>query len=126
MGVKFQPLVKSGLTLEKASGSGDITGPASSTANNIPQFSDNTGKVLKDGLGLVTTVGSPGSDTNIPSEKAVRSAISGAGGGDVSGPASSIENNIVVFDDTSGKLIQDGGENINNLKILSIAYSVAL
>lgn len=126
MGVKFQPLVKSGFTIEKASGSGDITGPSSSTTNHIPQFSDNTGKVLKDGLGLVTTLGSPGSDTNVPSEKAVRSAISTAGGGDVSGPNSSVGNNIAVFDDTSGKLICDGGESINSLKILSIAYSVAL
>ena len=54
---------------------GDVTGPSGSIANDIPQFAGSTGKVLKDGLRLVTAVGSPGSDTNVPTEKAVRSAI---------------------------------------------------
>ncbi len=61
-------------------GSGDVIGPGSSTANHISQFSDTSGKVLKDGLGLVTTLGSPGSDSNIASEKAVRDAMIVGGG----------------------------------------------
>jgi hypothetical protein len=58
---------------------------------------------------LVTSVGSPGTDTNVPTEKAVRAAISTAGGGDVSGPSSSVDTHVAVFDGTSGKLIKDGG-----------------
>lgn len=96
-------------------GSGDVTGPASSTTNHIPQFSDTTGKVLKDGLAVVTTLGSPGTDTNIPTEAATRAAIASAGGGDVSGPASSTNLNIAVFSGTSGKLLADGGSAISSL-----------
>lgn len=33
----------------------------------------------------------------------------GAGGGDVFGPGSSVENTVVVFDDTTGKVISDSG-----------------
>lgn len=96
-------------------GSGDVTGPASSTTNHIPQFSDTTGKVLKDGLAVVTTLGSPGTDTNIPTEAAVRASIAAAGGGDVSGPASSTNLNIAVFSGTSGKLLADGGATVASL-----------
>ena len=60
-----------------------ITGPGSATLNHIPQFSDTTGKALKDGLSVATTVGSPGLDTNVPTEKAVRSAIIAAAGASV-------------------------------------------
>lgn len=35
-----------------------------------------------------------------------------AGSGDVTGPASSVANNIVLFDGTSGKLIKDGGKSL--------------
>lgn len=64
-------------------GSGNVIGGVSSTAGNIPKFSDTTGRAIQDGYGLVTSVGSPGSNTNVPSEAAVRSAISAAGGGNV-------------------------------------------
>lgn len=96
-------------------GAGDVTGPASSTTDHIPQFSDTTGKVLKDGLGVVTTVGSPGTDTNVPTEMAVRAAISSSGFGDVSGPASSTDGNIPIFSGTSGKLLSDSGINIADI-----------
>ena len=56
-------------------GAGDVSGPVSSLTGDIPQFADTTGKLLEDGLGLATTVGTPGSDSNVPSEKAVRAAI---------------------------------------------------
>lgn len=35
-----------------AGGSGDVVGPAGSTNNNVPQWDGNTGKLLKDGLGV--------------------------------------------------------------------------
>lgn len=41
-------------------------------------------------------------------------ASGGAGGGDVTGPASSTDNAIVRFDGTSGKLIQNSGMQIND------------
>jgi hypothetical protein len=61
-----------------------VVGPASAVANNIPKFADTSGKVISDGYAVVTTLGSPGADTNIATEAAVRAAISSAGGGDVS------------------------------------------
>lgn len=122
MGVRFQPLIKSGFTIEKSSGSGDVVGPNSSTTNHIPQFSDNTGKVLKDGLELTTTLGNPGSDTKIPSEKAVRSAISTAGGGDVSGPSSSVDDNFASFNGETGKLVQDSGKKSSDFASASHSH----
>jgi hypothetical protein len=90
-------------------GTGDVVGPATNTDAKIPQWNGANSKTLKDGLGLVTTLGSPGADTNIPSEKAVRAAISAAGGGDVSGPISAVDGNFASFDATTGKLIKDSG-----------------
>ena len=63
-----------------AAGTGDVAGPASSTDNHIPQFSGTTGKTLKDGLTVATSVGTPGVDTSVPTEKAVRDALASAGG----------------------------------------------
>ena len=54
---------------------GNVVGPDSATDAHIPQFDGTSGKRIKDGLPLVTTLGSPGADTNVPSEKAVRAAI---------------------------------------------------
>lgn len=51
------------------------TAPAATTVNNLPQWSNATGD-LKDGLALVTTVGGTGADTSVPSEQAVREAVS--------------------------------------------------
>jgi hypothetical protein len=90
----------------------DVTWPWSSTANHIPQFSDTTGKVLKDWLWVVTTLGSPWVDTNIPTEKAVRAAIAWAWGWDVSWPSSATDLNVAVFDWATWKLIKDGWANL--------------
>lgn len=51
-----------------------VTGPAATSEDSIPQWDADT-CVLKDGLGLVTTVGDPGSNSNLPTEMAVRTAI---------------------------------------------------
>jgi hypothetical protein len=52
-----------------------VIGPATNTDLNIPQWDGANSKTLKNGLGLVTAVGSPGSDSNVPSEKAVRAGL---------------------------------------------------
>ena len=61
-------------------GGSTISTPSTTTVGNVPQYSNTTGTALSTGLGLVTTVGSPGLDTNIASEKAVRTAIAGVTG----------------------------------------------
>lgn len=77
-------------------GSGNVTGPNSATAGDIAAFSDTTGKVLADTYSVVTTVGSPGLDTQIPTAKAVRSAISAAGGGNVNAGGTLTSNMPVI------------------------------
>jgi hypothetical protein len=59
-------------------GVGNVTGPVTTTENKIPQWDDDT-KELKDGLTLVTTVRDSGTalDTAVPTEQAVREALSG-------------------------------------------------
>lgn len=52
---------------------GLLTAPVSHTENAIPQWG--AGNELKAGKSVVTTLGSTGSDDNIPTEKAVRDAI---------------------------------------------------
>ncbi|MBW2149806.1 MAG: hypothetical protein JRI22_22675, partial [Deltaproteobacteria bacterium] len=47
----------------------------SATDNNILQWDGTTGKQVKDGLGLTTTVGDPGSDDNVTSEQGIREAL---------------------------------------------------
>lgn len=52
----------------------------------------------------------PGTNTDqIATTAFVGAAVAAAGGGDVSGPASAVDNHLVVFDGTTGKLIKDGG-----------------
>jgi len=50
-------------------------GPSSSTDGDFALFSGSSGSVVKDGgIALVTSVSAPGSNTNLPSEAAVRAA----------------------------------------------------
>lgn len=103
-------------------GTGDVTGPGTSTENYVPQW-DTTDNVLKDGLAVVTSVGSPGADTNLATEAAIRAAISTAGGGDVSGPASSTDGNFAVFSGTSGKTLADTGVSASDFDAAGTAAS---
>lgn len=57
------------------SGTGDVVGPASAVSNHLAQFNGTTGKLLKDGIALVTSVGSPGTNTDVPTEAAVRGEL---------------------------------------------------
>lgn len=43
---------------------------------------------------------------------------SAAGTGDVTGPASSVDNDIATFDSTTGKIIQDSGETITSVRAI--------
>lgn len=55
---------------------------------------------------LTSSVGSPGSEDKVPTERGVRQAISTAGGGNVSGPDGDVvDGDMVVFYGTSGKLV---------------------
>jgi hypothetical protein len=51
-----------------------VLAPATTTENKIPQW-DSTQQKLKDGLVLVETIGDPGSHTNVPTERAIRNAL---------------------------------------------------
>lgn len=59
-------------------------------------------------------------------------AVSGGGGsGDVVGPASSIDDRIATFDGATGKLLQDGGKTIAEVRLIepnsqSTAYTAVL
>ena len=75
---------------------------------------DSTGEPsYKDDAGTVTSLkGSPGS-------------------GDVDGPASSVDDRIATFDGTTGKLLQDGGKTIAEVRLIeqnsqSTAYTLVL
>lgn len=144
----------------------NVVGPVATTSGNIPAWSATTGE-LTDGYGVVTVLGSPGSDTNLVTEAAIATAIAaasgtgevntgsnlgagegvfaskvgvdlqfktlvagtnvtltptatditidvtgGAGTGDVVGPAVSVDNNMVLFDGVTGKLIKDSGKAV--------------
>lgn len=86
---------------------GDVIAPATNTDSYIPQWNWANSKTLKNWLAVVTTLGTPWANTNIPTEAAVRAAIVWAWGGDVSWPASAVDNNIAVFDWITGKIIKD-------------------
>jgi hypothetical protein len=63
-------------------GTGDVIGPATNTANFIPQWNGANSKTLKDGLELVTTVDATGSDVKLASEQAIREALTALGTAD--------------------------------------------
>jgi hypothetical protein len=68
-----------GIHASAGAGSGDLTGPASSTNNDFVQFDGTTGKLLKDGgLSLDTdTALAANSDTRVASQKAVKTYVDG-------------------------------------------------
>jgi hypothetical protein len=79
--------------------SSGISAPSSTIVGAVPQYGNTTGTALSAGLGVVTAVGSTGSDSNIPTEKSVRTAISTA----VTGSG-----NLPAATGTAGYLITNG------------------
>lgn len=69
--VPSEKAVRDALDITVAS---EVTGPVTTTENKIPQWSSTT-KDLKDGIVLTTSVANPGVDTQIPTEKAVRTSL---------------------------------------------------
>jgi len=99
-------------------GNGRIVAVAYSGTNRVSISGDigSYNEILEEGVKsatLVTTVGSPGLDTNIASEKAVRSAIGAAGGGDVSAGAVMTDNTLIKGDG-GVKGVQDSGITIDD------------
>lgn len=92
-----------------AIGNGNVTGPNSTTENKIPQW-DQAAKTLKDGLTLATSVATPGVDSKVPTERAVRLAISaamdGVGTGDVQKSGTPTSGSIAEW--TAGGKIEGG------------------
>lgn len=129
----------------QGTGFGDVVGPASSVADNVPVFFDTTGKRLADSgiklsdkanasaLALKADLASPtftgipaaptatgGTNTTQIATTAFVSAAVAAipSGGDVTGPASAVADRIAVFNLTTGKIIKDGGKTIAELQPL--------
>lgn len=87
----------------------NVVGPLTTTAGNVPYWSATTNQ-LEDGYPVVTVIGTPGLDTNLVTEKAVRDAMSAGGLGDVIGPASSLDNEVALYSGTTWKLIKNSGK----------------
>lgn len=96
---------------------GDVIGPASSTDNNLTAFDGITGKLIKD-LGPPVTTTLTDVSSTAPTNGQVLKWNTGnsewepqddSTGGDVTGPASSVDNYLVQFDGTTGKLIKELG-----------------
>jgi hypothetical protein len=90
----------------------------SSTIGKLVQWSGITGDTIIDGQSVTTSLGSPGVNTNIATEKSVRTAVGGASG-NVVGPSSATDNAIALFNLTTGKLIKNSLA-INNIGSISI------
>ena len=63
-------------------------------------------------------------NTTIANTQFVQSLVANVTGGAVSGPASSVDNNIVVFNGTTGKIIKDSGINQDRIDML-VAVSLS-
>lgn len=100
--------------------SGDVVGPASSTADRIAVFNGTTGKIIKDGGKTVAQLEAATaakqdalvSGTNIKTING--NSILGAGdlsvaGGDVTGPSGATAGHVPVFVGTTGKVIANSG-----------------
>jgi hypothetical protein len=95
------------------SSGGNVYGPATNNDSYIPQWNGANSKTLKNGAQLVTSVGTPGSDSSVPSEKAVRTALSSvtgsSGTGNFSITGTSVANHFISLADSSGKTGIDSG-----------------
>ena len=114
---------------------GDVSGPGSSVANRLVVYADATGKAianssgitalgdsLEGGSGAITFLGEapvtgfPPTNANaLTNKNYVDTQIAAIpGGGDVTGPASSIPNRLAVYADVSGKLLSSTSSTITS------------
>lgn len=105
-----------------------VQGPAGAVDNHVTVFDGATGLLVKDSgvninslaplnspafTGIPTApTASPGTST---SQIATTAFVSTATGGQVTGPASSVDNNVALFNGTTGKVIKDSGVQISAL-----------
>lgn len=67
----------------------------------------------------------PGTSTpQVATTAFVAAEVAAAGGGDVSGPASAVDNHLAVFDGATGKLVKDGGVNAGTATALETARTI--
>ncbi len=107
---------------------GNIIGPPNSIDGRPAIFSGTSGKILANTVpytiptvngtnGQVLTTNGAGSTS--------WTSVSGAGLGDVTGPASSTVNNLSSFSDGTGKVIKDSGINSTNLPTMGVVATAA-
>ena len=90
---------------------GDVDGPATAVDGNLAVFDGVTGKLIKDGGApyvLPTATDAVLGGIKIGSGLTITDGVVAAAG-DVDGPATAVDGNLVVFDGETGKLIKDGG-----------------
>ena len=97
-------------------GAGDVIAPTTHTAGNIPAW-DDTAKKLTTGYGVATTIASTGASANkIPTEAAVRNALSDVG--DVKKSGTQTSGKLVAWDGsgkaTDGKAVQTTVRDASN------------
>ena len=90
------------VTAAQASAAG---APGSTTENNLPQW-DSTNDLLKDGLGLVTTVGDPGADTSVPSEQGVREGLNAK----ITTPGSEAQGDVLYYNGSAWARLAAGND----------------
>lgn len=60
-------------------------------------------------------------DNSIASTQFVQSLVANITGGSISGPESAVDNNVVLFDGTTGKIVKDSSVNITRINALTSA-----
>ena len=92
-----------------------VIGPATSVSGKVPTWNGSSGGILNDGLDVVTAINTPGVDTALPTEQAVREAITNALAGDVSfkGPYDAATN-------TPDLDVSPSGVKIGNMYYVSV------
>jgi len=89
-----------------------VDGAGTVTDGHIAQFDGTDGKTIKGGKAIVTSMSSPGSDDNVPTEKAIVDYAAIVC--EVTGPGSSTDTSITIFDGTSGNALKEATDAASN------------